>query len=144
MLRHLGLIAVCACIVVSVGCDGPAAPSPPPSMVTVEVSGRVVNADAGDPVGKVRVSMVTPPFTVSAASLRSIVIGIFSGYFFNPTYTFYRGQGLDQPALHIKKEPAFLEGKFTITKKAEPPNSGEESRWLLGALMMILLERMKG
>ncbi len=69
MLRHLGLIAVCACIVASVGCDGGTltAPSsdpkpPPPSSdptttVTVEFGGRVVNADAGGPVGNVRVSL---------------------------------------------------------------------------------------
>ena len=71
MLRHLGLIAVCACIVASVGCDGAkltapepntTAPTPPPSSepiptVTVEFGGRVVNADAGGPVGNVRVSL---------------------------------------------------------------------------------------
>ena len=68
MLRHLGLIAVCACIVASVGCDGrtlaapdlpPTSPSPPPPVatVTVEFGGRVVNADAGGPVDGVRVSL---------------------------------------------------------------------------------------
>jgi hypothetical protein len=69
MLRHLGLIAVCACIVASVGCDGgkltAPAPSPMPSSpvadpnttVTVEFGGRVVNADAGGPVESVRVSV---------------------------------------------------------------------------------------
>ncbi len=76
MLRHLGLIAVCACIVASVGCDGGklTAPAPPPppvadpkpppppvadpnTTVTVEFGGRVVNADAGGPVGNVRVSV---------------------------------------------------------------------------------------
>ena len=63
MLRHLGLIAVCACIVASVGCDGGKriiTPTPPPgSTVTVEFGGRVVNADAGGPVGNVRVSAGT-------------------------------------------------------------------------------------
>ena len=57
MLRHLGLIAVCACIVASVGCDGGKLPAPSPPMVTVEFGGRVVNADAGGPVGNVRVSL---------------------------------------------------------------------------------------
>ena len=63
MLRHLGLIAVCACIVASVGCEGGLSPSPrptptppPPSPnVTVEFGGRVVNADAEGPVENVRV-----------------------------------------------------------------------------------------
>ena len=67
MLRHPGLIAVCACIVASVGCDGGklTAPDPRPSdpnttvveTVRVEFGGRVVNADAGGPVGNVRVSL---------------------------------------------------------------------------------------
>ena len=57
MLRHLGLIAVCACIVASVGCDGESPGSPSPTMVTVEFGGRVVNADAGGPVANVRVSV---------------------------------------------------------------------------------------
>jgi hypothetical protein len=66
MLRHLRLLAVCACIVASVGCDGgrvtAPAPPPPPSSdpnttVTVEFGGRMVNADAGDPVASVQVSL---------------------------------------------------------------------------------------
>ena len=67
MLRHPRLIAVCACIVASVGCDGGKLPAPAPlphpptvppiTTVTVEFGGRVVNADAGGPVGNVRVSL---------------------------------------------------------------------------------------
>ena len=65
MLRHLGLIAVCAYIVASVACGGgpatePAPPrtsSDPNTTVAVEFGGRVVNADAGGPVEGVRVSV---------------------------------------------------------------------------------------
>jgi hypothetical protein len=68
MLRHLGLIAVCACIVASIACEGEkwiaSAPSPLPApvqdrntMVTVEFGGRVVNADGGGPVANVQVSL---------------------------------------------------------------------------------------
>lgn len=76
MLRRLGLIAVCAGIVASVGCDGgtstapatPTGPTPPPpappspvavptTIFTVEFGGRVVNAEAGGPVANVRVSV---------------------------------------------------------------------------------------
>jgi hypothetical protein len=57
MLRHLGLIAVSTCIVVSVGCEGPTGPGGPLPTVTVEFSGRVVNADTEDPVGNVRISV---------------------------------------------------------------------------------------
>jgi hypothetical protein len=57
MLRHLGLIAICACIVASFGCDGGrlTAPGPPPPVadpnttVTVEFGGRVVNAEREAP-----------------------------------------------------------------------------------------------
>lgn len=60
--RHIGLIAVCACIVVSVGCDGvsPHAPSPVSDLnatITVEFSGRLVNVDTGAPVENVRLSL---------------------------------------------------------------------------------------
>ena len=68
MLQHLGLLAVCACVGVSVGCDGgkvtAPAPPPPPSTVTVEFGGRVVNADVGGPVANVGVS----PFALSSAA----------------------------------------------------------------------------
>jgi hypothetical protein len=74
MLKHLRLMAFCVCIAASVGCNGspptapaplPTAPPPPPpvagtdpnSIVTVELGGRVVNAEAGGPVGNVRVSV---------------------------------------------------------------------------------------
>jgi hypothetical protein len=69
MWRHLGLIAVCACIVASVGCDGGkvTAPGPPSSgpntTVRVEFDGRVVNADAGGVVESVRVSVHSVGFS---------------------------------------------------------------------------------
>ena len=80
MLRHLGLIAVCACIVASVGCDGgkvtapapPATPSSDPNTtVTVEFGGRVVNFDAGGPVGNVRVSLEIVAFSNGSSVRRS-------------------------------------------------------------------------
>ena len=66
MSRYLSLIAFSACIVAGVGCDGgpggvtpppPAPPPPPAEMVTVELGGRVVDAEAGDPIEGVRVSV---------------------------------------------------------------------------------------
>ena len=79
MLRHLGLIAVCAGIVASLGCDGekltnptttalppppPPPPPPPNTPITVEFGGRVVNADSGGPVANVQLSpyeLSSPP-----------------------------------------------------------------------------------
>lgn len=55
MLRPPGLIAVCACFITSVGCDG--GPSSPTPTVKVDFGGQVVNADTGSAVGGVRVSL---------------------------------------------------------------------------------------
>ena len=55
-MRHLGPIAVCACIIASVGCEGATSPGPIPK-ATVEFSGRVINADTEAPVGDVGVSV---------------------------------------------------------------------------------------
>lgn len=68
MFRYLGPIAVSACIVAGVGCDGGpggVTPPPPPATptVTVDFGGRVVNADTGGPIANVRV-------TVSAVASR--------------------------------------------------------------------------
>lgn len=71
------------------------------------------------------------------------VLGIFSGYFFNPSYTVFQS-GPETPILHIKKLPAFFEGAFEIRKVNEPANESEETRLLLSVMMMTLLERMRG
>jgi hypothetical protein len=73
MFRYVGLIAVCACIVAGVGCDGGRMTDPTPlplgtvpvSLVTVQFEGRVVNDDTGGPAGNVA------RFGVSALSWRS-------------------------------------------------------------------------
>ncbi len=72
------------------------------------------------------------------------LVGIFSGYFFNPSYTLYRGMDDSTPAMHLKKQPALFEGKFEIQRAAEPMNDNEETLWQLSFLMMVLLERARG
>lgn len=71
------------------------------------------------------------------------ILGIFSGYFFNPSYTVYQS-GTEIPILRIHKRPAFFEGKFEIERLAEPANEAEETRLLLSIMMMTLLERSRG
>jgi uncharacterized protein YxjI len=69
------------------------------------------------------------------------VLGMFTGYVFNPTYIVADMQG--QVVMKIKKEPALLETGFLITQ--ERPMSDEETlRAVLGAFMMVLLERIRG
>jgi uncharacterized protein YxjI len=69
------------------------------------------------------------------------VLGMFTGYFFNPSYLVSRTN--DVPIARLVKQPAFLEGKFQMTKLAEM-NVEEENRVLLSLLTMTLLERMRG
>jgi uncharacterized protein YxjI len=68
------------------------------------------------------------------------VVGMFLPMFVNPAYLVDRD---GQTLLRMKKERAFLEGKFTIEKKAEFA-AHEESLLLASLLMMILLERQRG
>jgi hypothetical protein len=70
------------------------------------------------------------------------IIGLFSGYFFNPTYTITRSQE-GTPVLTIKKGRSFMESKFTINKVGDLSQE-EETALLLGILMMTCLERTRG
>ncbi len=76
--------------------------------------------------------------------LESIPIaGAFAGYLFHPSYTLYRS-GSETPVLRLTKKPAFFEGKFEVTRLAEPVDAAEETRMILSLLMMVLLERQRG
>ena len=69
------------------------------------------------------------------------IVGMFSGYVFNPSYIISRIDGT--PIARLAKQPAFMQGEF----KLEPMQQlvgDEETRVLLGALTMTLLERMRG
>jgi uncharacterized protein YxjI len=69
------------------------------------------------------------------------LLGIFTGYFFNPAYTITRPDGT--LICTFKKEASFFGRKFTLHKEAEF-EKGEEDRILLGLMMMVLLERRRG
>jgi hypothetical protein len=68
------------------------------------------------------------------------IVGIFAGYVFNPAYLVdFKGKNV----LYLKKQPAFLEGKFTVEKRA---HFSEEDEGLLlsGVIMAMMLERSRG
>lgn len=69
------------------------------------------------------------------------LLGIFSGYVFNPSYTLTNNEG--ELIARCKKLPAFLESKFQLSLLQEV-DAITEVRIVLSFLMMTLLERMRG
>jgi hypothetical protein len=69
------------------------------------------------------------------------LVGMFSGYFFNPAYLISRTDGT--VVARLQKQPAFFEGKFQLTQQAQMDQT-EETRVLLSVLTMTLLERSRG
>lgn len=69
------------------------------------------------------------------------IVGMFTGYFFNPSYIVSRVD--ESPVARLAKQPAFFEGKFQMTKLAEM-QPDEETRVVLSLLTMTLLERIRG
>ncbi|MBX7173200.1 MAG: hypothetical protein K1X72_19680 [Pyrinomonadaceae bacterium] len=69
------------------------------------------------------------------------VVGMFTGYLFNPAYLIEKMDGTI--LMRLAKQPAFFEGKFQLSAQTQL-NQEEETLGLLGALTMTLLERMKG
>jgi hypothetical protein len=68
-------------------------------------------------------------------------VGLFAGYFFNPTYLVTRTDGT--PLMRLSKQPSFFESAFTIEKLGDL-DERSETRVLLSLMMMILLERSRG
>lgn len=69
------------------------------------------------------------------------IVGMFTGYLFNPAYIVSRTDGT--PIARLKKQPAFFEGKFQLQNLTQLAPQ-EETLALLGVLMMTLLERRRG
>lgn len=69
------------------------------------------------------------------------IVGMFSGYVFNPAYLVSRMN--QETVLRSKKEPAFFESKFKLEPQGKI-ESDEETLVLLGVLTMTLLERSRG
>ena len=69
------------------------------------------------------------------------VLGMFTGYIFNPAFIVSRMD--NTPIVRLQKQPAFFESKFEISTQAQLSQS-EDSLVLLGVLTMTLLERARG
>lgn len=69
------------------------------------------------------------------------LLGMFSGYFFHPSYLASRSDG--RPAMSLTKQSAFWEGRFRIEKLGEM-TPREELNLILSFLMLVLLERQRG
>lgn len=70
------------------------------------------------------------------------VIGMFSGYLFHPKYLISANGGGD--VVRITKQPAFLEGVFTVDRLPAPLSPDDERLLLIGTVTMVLLERRRG
>jgi uncharacterized protein YxjI len=69
------------------------------------------------------------------------LVGMFTGYFFNPSYVVSRIDGTQ--VARLQKQAAFFEGKFQLSSLTQL-NDEDETRVLLSALTMTLLERSRG
>lgn len=69
------------------------------------------------------------------------LIGMFTGYFFNPAYLVTDLNG--KVVAKIKKQASFFGRHFEVSKLADIDKDDQE-RIMLGLMMMILLERRKG
>lgn len=69
------------------------------------------------------------------------ILGMLSGYLFNPKYNVTRPNGTQVAVFH--KKPDLISRAFELEKHASF-EEGEETRILLGTMMMVLLERDRG
>ncbi len=69
------------------------------------------------------------------------VLGLFTGYLFNPTYNVTDKVG--QTVIKLKKQPSFLGKEFELFQTAEMEED-DKARVMLSLMMMILLERRRG
>ena len=88
------------------------------------------------------ISEANPWMKVGDALLSEVpVVGMFTGYLFNPAYHLSRPDGT--LILELKKQPSFLGRIFKIEKHGEIAGDDEE-RAILGLLMFDVLERTRG
>lgn len=69
------------------------------------------------------------------------IIGYFSGYILNPTYSVKDAS--EKTIFQLKKQPSFFGRKFQLNQMVDI-NNEEETLIILSLLMMVLLERDNG
>ena len=74
------------------------------------------------------------------------VLGMFTGYVFNPTYliTHASGPKAGQLAMEITKKPSFLARNFWMQLHDQQLPEIDQAKIILSMLMVALLERMRG
>ncbi len=70
------------------------------------------------------------------------IIGMFTGYFLNPSYT-VRGATDGKEYFKLKKMPSFIGRRFQLDRLIDIDDE-DESLVVLSFLMMVLLERARG
>lgn len=70
------------------------------------------------------------------------LLGLLSGYLFNPRYVVKRTD-TDELVVRLSKEKSFWGRRFKLDKLADL-KEGEEERLVLGLMMLTLLERRRG
>ena len=68
------------------------------------------------------------------------ILGMLSGYIFNPSYILSNNQG--EALFELKKEPSFFGRKFSVEKLTN--SNIDEERLLLSLVLMVLVERSRG
>ncbi len=69
------------------------------------------------------------------------IVGMFTGYIFNPAYIVSKPESA--PIARLQKQPAMFEGKFLLSNQGQIA-AADETLVLLGVLTMTLLERARG
>ncbi|MGB3592458.1 MAG: hypothetical protein WBA16_12300 [Nonlabens sp.] len=69
------------------------------------------------------------------------VLGFFTGYLFHPVYEVRDTAG--NVVMELKKQPSFFGRQFTLEQIEDLPDE-DDTRVVLGLMMMVLLERQRG
>jgi hypothetical protein len=70
------------------------------------------------------------------------LVGLFSGYFFNPAYLVTNQAGA--VVARLQKQKSLIGRRFKLDKVGDFSTEAEEERVLLSLMMMVLLERSRG